>query len=65
VLRCLAKAPADRYSDAEAEGQALAACAASGEWDGRHAATWWQESFQRTAVQGDLHPESPERLTGR
>jgi serine/threonine-protein kinase len=44
VLRCLAKGPADRYPDAEAMGQALADCAASGEWDGRRAATWWQEA---------------------
>jgi serine/threonine-protein kinase len=44
VLRCLAKDPADRYPDAEALGQALAACAASNEWDGRRAATWWQEA---------------------
>jgi serine/threonine-protein kinase len=44
VLRCLAKDPADRYPDAEALGQVLAACAASNEWDGRRAATWWQEA---------------------
>jgi serine/threonine-protein kinase len=44
VLRCLAKGPADRYPDAEALGQALVGCAASAEWDGRRAATWWQEA---------------------
>jgi serine/threonine-protein kinase len=44
VLRCLAKDPTDRYPDAEALGQALADCAASNEWDGRRAATWWQEA---------------------
>jgi serine/threonine-protein kinase len=44
VLRCLAKDPADRYPDAEALGQALADCAACNEWDGRRAATWWQEA---------------------
>jgi len=44
VLRCLAKAPIDRFPDAEALRQALADCAASNEWDGRRAATWWQEA---------------------
>lgn len=44
VLRCLAKSPADRYPDAEALGQALATCAAANAWDGRRAATWWQEA---------------------
>lgn len=42
VLRCLAKEPADRYPDAEALGQALAACSAAAEWDGHQAALWWQ-----------------------
>ncbi len=52
VLRCLAKEPADRYPDAEALGQALAACAAATEWDARQAALWWQgvEQGARTSL---------------
>lgn len=46
VLRCLAKDPADRYPNAEALGQALAACASASEWDVRQAALWWQEVEQ-------------------
>ncbi len=52
MLRCLAKEPADRYPDAEALGQALAACAAAREWDARQAALWWQgvEQAARTSL---------------
>jgi serine/threonine-protein kinase len=42
ILRCLAEDPADRYPDAESLRDALAACAAAGEWDSRKAMQWWQ-----------------------
>lgn len=43
VLKCLAKAPADRYADAEALGEALAACTHADIWTRQSAARWWQE----------------------
>src|SRR5579859_5449339 len=53
VLRCLAKAPTDRYPDAETLGQALADSAAANEGDGRRAATSWQEAgFEGDATTG-------------
>jgi serine/threonine-protein kinase len=41
VLRCLAKFPTDRYSDADSLDRDLAACASSTEWDFARAALWW------------------------
>jgi serine/threonine-protein kinase len=41
VLRCLAKRPADRFSSADALGQALGRCASAAEWDAHRAAEWW------------------------
>ncbi len=41
VLRCLAKAPADRYPDADTLDRELAACAAANDWDFARAASWW------------------------
>jgi serine/threonine-protein kinase len=43
VLRCLAKAPAQRYADADQLEKALAACAAAGHWTAEQAAAWWKE----------------------
>jgi serine/threonine-protein kinase len=43
ILRCLAKAPADRFADASEMEQALASCAAAADWDHRQAAIWWHE----------------------
>jgi serine/threonine-protein kinase len=48
VLRCLAKAPEDRFPSAEDLGAALAACTAAAQWDLRKAASWWAE-FDRRA----------------
>jgi serine/threonine-protein kinase len=41
LLRCLAKSPADRYSDAGALQKALLACECAAEWDAERAAEWW------------------------
>jgi len=41
VLRCLAKAPGDRFPDADALRQALQACECASEWDVERADRWW------------------------
>ena len=43
ILRCLAKRPEDRFSDALAVADALGACGCATEWDEAHAERWWQE----------------------
>ena len=42
VLRCLEKAPEDRFPDVAALGAALDACETAGVWSHQHAAQWWQ-----------------------
>ena len=42
VMRCLAKQPSERFADARAVEQALAACACVGEWTADDAARWWK-----------------------
>lgn len=42
VLRCLAKDPEARFSDADALDHTLAACADAAGWDADHARDWWQ-----------------------
>jgi len=44
VVRCLAKAPGDRFPDAKALEAALSACVCANEWDQDRAARWWQSS---------------------
>jgi serine/threonine-protein kinase len=46
VLRCLAKAPADRFQDAEGLDQALADCGCATGWNAKRAARWWLEVGQ-------------------
>jgi serine/threonine-protein kinase len=50
VLRCLAKAPEDRFPTAEELGQALAACSAASQWDYQKAASWWEDFYRRGKV---------------
>jgi eukaryotic-like serine/threonine-protein kinase len=42
VLRCLAKAPADRFPDSRSLERALGACACGETWDQGRAARWWK-----------------------
>ena len=42
ILRCLAKAPADRFPDAAGLAEALDSCQSSGGWSPQLAAHWWQ-----------------------
>ncbi len=43
LLRCLAKAAADRFSDAGSLDEALAGCTCAGEWTETRARAWWHE----------------------
>jgi len=42
VLRCLAKAPRDRYEDVDALDRALAGCVTSHDWTALAAEAWWK-----------------------
>jgi serine/threonine protein kinase len=44
VLRCLAKAAADRFADAESLERALGECACARDWDQDRAARWWRDA---------------------
>ncbi len=71
VLRCLAKAPVDRFADAESVERALAACACAADWDQSRASRWWRDASRRpkdddrskvAAVEGspERGPSSPD-----
>lgn len=47
VLRCLAKAPADRYPDADSLDRDLAACTDAAAWDFSRAADWWRVHYEQ------------------
>ena len=44
ILRCLAKSPVDRFSDADELEQTLAECECAHLWDKRRASEWWQDT---------------------
>jgi eukaryotic-like serine/threonine-protein kinase len=50
VLRCLAKAPAERFSDAKSLDWALGACACAGEWGREQAFRWWRDASRGAAA---------------
>jgi serine/threonine-protein kinase len=41
ILRCLAKKAEDRYVSVKCLGEALAGCAAAGDWGANRADAWW------------------------
>lgn len=57
VLRCLAKAPADRYPEVRALRSDLERCDDFGRWNEDDAAAWWNRLANRQ--QGDLSESPP------
>jgi serine/threonine-protein kinase len=50
VMRCLAKEPGNRFTDAESLESALAACACANEWTEAMAAEWWRSHGETVSV---------------
>jgi serine/threonine-protein kinase len=51
VMRCLAKDPRDRFSDAEALETALGRCTCASSWDKHTARQWWREVSSPAVVE--------------
>jgi serine/threonine-protein kinase len=49
VLRCLAKAPVDRFQDVASLDAALGACESAGKWSLADAAAWWRSKAEASA----------------
>ena len=62
ILRCLAKAAADRFQDAAAMADVLAGCQAADQWPRQRAAEWWkqrQEPTVQSVAQNSLRCDPP------
>jgi serine/threonine-protein kinase len=56
ILRCLAKASADRFADAESLERALGECACAADWGRDRAAGWWRSNVVPTPSYGTVSP---------
>jgi eukaryotic-like serine/threonine-protein kinase len=56
ILRCMAKAPRDRYQTAANLSAALGRCAAAGRWGRKEAAQWWQTRESGTPAVRETEP---------
>jgi serine/threonine-protein kinase len=63
ILRCLAKSPSDRFSDADHLEQALAECHCADIWDKRKASDWWQNI--RSSIEPEPEPAAPFQYAGQ
>jgi hypothetical protein len=54
VMRCLAKSPLERTGSAQEMSDALAQCAAAGEWTSREARLWWATRVAKETVDAPL-----------
>jgi serine/threonine-protein kinase len=55
VLRCLAKAAADRFPDAEGLERALGGCTCAGDWDQDRATRWWRDADRAASARATVN----------
>ncbi len=65
ILRCMAKAPEDRFASAAELDEALESCADSPRWDRLKAARWWEGRYSRVQMSQASRDSSAETVTHR